>query len=248
MEKTFVKIKRQGHPEKTPYWEEFLFVAHPELTVTRLLKEIQKRPVNTRGEAVTPIVWDSSCLAEECLGACSMLMNDKPGLACQIFLNALGKKIVLEPMTKFPVVRDLLVDRSKMNGALMRVQDWHSIDPYVPQGFSLQPKPINAEFAQVLSSCISCGLCLEVCPQYHKDSSFIGAQAISRAHLMTLQASAAGNFNRLLSLMEEGGIEDCGKAQNCQKICPQKIPLVDSIAAIAREVTKEAFKRIFSSI
>jgi succinate dehydrogenase / fumarate reductase iron-sulfur subunit len=52
---------------------------------------------------------------------------------------------------------------------------------------------------------------------------------------------------RLRSLMEKGGIADCGNAQNCVQVCPKKIPLTESIAAIGRDVTQQAVKDIFSS-
>ena len=51
---------------------------------------------------------------------------------------------------------------------------------------------------------------------------------------------------RLRPLMEEGGISDCGNAQNCVKVCPKKVPLTDSIAAIGRDVTQQALKDLFS--
>ncbi len=46
--------------------------------------------------------------------------------------------------------------------------------------------------------------------------------------------------------MEEGGISDCGNAQNCVKVCPKNVPLTDAIAAIGRDVTLQAFKDMFS--
>jgi len=50
---------------------------------------------------------------------------------------------------------------------------------------------------------------------------------------------------RLKPLMGEGGLGDCGNAQNCVRVCPKGIPLTDAIAAIGRQITKQAFKDLF---
>jgi succinate dehydrogenase / fumarate reductase iron-sulfur subunit len=86
---------------------------------------------------------------------------------------------------------------------------------------------------------MSCGSCLEACPQYAEENAFIGAAAISQARLFNLNSTGkADRVARLESLMGEGGVADCGKAQVCVEVCPKEIPLVDSIAEMSRDTTK----------
>ncbi|MFS8070066.1 MAG: 4Fe-4S dicluster domain-containing protein, partial [Byssovorax sp.] len=90
-----------------------------------------------------------------------------------------------------------------------------------------------------LSRCMTCGCCVEACPQYSDASPFIGPAALNQVRLFNLHPSGAMHKNaRLESVMGEGGVADCGKAQNCVEVCPKEIPLVDSISVVARETTK----------
>jgi succinate dehydrogenase / fumarate reductase iron-sulfur subunit len=78
------------------------------------------------------------------------------------------------------------------------------------------------------------------------DNEFIGAAAISQARLFNMNPTGKLNAeDRIRGLMAEGGIQDCGKAQNCVEVCPKEIPLTTSIAEMNREVTKQLFKDIF---
>jgi succinate dehydrogenase / fumarate reductase iron-sulfur subunit len=100
---------------------------------------------------------------------------------------------------------------------------------------------------------MSCGCCLEACPQFQVepdekkwDTSFVGAHAISQARLFNLHATGAQlESERLDALMGPGGVADCGNAQNCVQVCPKHIPLTESIAAIGRATTIHGFVRFF---
>src|ERR1700676_1301276 len=117
MAKTFILKIYRGNPGHQ-YWEEFELELVPMSNVTSSLMEIQKNPVNIKGEKVTPVVWEQGCLEEVC-GSCSMLINGKPRQACTAVISVIIKQttsniITLAPFTKFPLVRDLIVDRSLM--------------------------------------------------------------------------------------------------------------------------------------
>ena len=79
------------------------------------------------------------------------------------------------------------------------------------------------------------------------DTEFVGAHAINQARLFNSHPTGATLADeRLDTLMGEGGVNDCGNAQNCVKVCPKEIPLTESIAAIGRAVTVHAVKKFFS--
>jgi len=233
-----LKIKRQEGPDAKPHWEEFHIPYRPYLNIITCLQEIRKNPKTFDGTPTAPVTWESSCLEEVC-GICTMVINGKVRQACSALVDKLDQPITLEPMRKFPLVRDLAVDRSSLFESLKRVRGWIPIDG----SHALGPGPrISQEEQQenyVLSKCFSCGCCLDVCPQVNERSDFIGAMAISQARLFNDHPLGKANAGeRLEALMGPGGIEDCGNAQNCVKACPKEIPLVTSIAEMNRQVTK----------
>jgi succinate dehydrogenase / fumarate reductase iron-sulfur subunit len=254
VERVKLKVKRQDGPHAASYWQLFDVPWTPHMNVISALMEIQKHPVTSSGERVTPVVWECVCLEEVC-GSCTMLVNGRVRQSCSAMIDALapnGETIVLEPMTKFPVVRDLVVDRSRMFEDLKRVHAWIQIDGSHALGPGPRQSPENQETAYPLSRCMTCGCCLEACPQIQSNQSaspkeagalssepFVGPAAINQVRLFNLHPTGhmhAGE--RLDAIMGAGGIEDCGKAQNCAAVCPKEIPLVDSIATVNRAATR----------
>src|SRR5208337_5430709 len=122
-----LKIKRQNNPTSKSYWEEFELAWNPGMNVISALMEIAANPVTRDGKATTPITYDSCCLEEIC-GSCAMLINGRAGMACSSLLDHLKQPITLEPLSKFPVVRDLAVDRSVIFENLKKVKAWIPID------------------------------------------------------------------------------------------------------------------------
>ncbi|MFO0610288.1 MAG: 2Fe-2S iron-sulfur cluster-binding protein, partial [Polyangiales bacterium] len=110
-----LRIKR-GDGAGASTWEEFKVPRKPQMNIISCLMEVQKNPVTAGGQATTPVNWDSSCLEEVC-GACTMVINGRARQACSALVKELspnGETIVVEPMTKFPRVRDLVVNRHRM--------------------------------------------------------------------------------------------------------------------------------------
>ena len=122
-----IRIKRQDTPESKPYWEEFELQHRPGMNVTSALMDIAANPVTKSGKATTPVTYDSNCLEEVC-GSCAMLINGKARMACSALIDQLEQPIALEPFSKFPVVRDLAVDRSVLFENLKKVKAWVPVD------------------------------------------------------------------------------------------------------------------------
>ena len=250
MKETYILKIFRGNPGYQ-YWEEFELELKPSSNIISALMEILRNPVNCRGERVEPVVWESGCLEEVC-GSCSMLINGVPRQACTALVSQLlkatgSRTITLAPFTKFPLVRDLIVDRSRMFDNLKKVHAWINVDGTYNQGPGPAISPEKQKVMYSLSTCMTCGCCLEACPQVNSDSKFIGPAAISQVRLFN--ANPIGNTQkaeRLRPLMGEGGVGDCGHAQNCVRVCPKNIPLTDSIAAVSRDVTLQVFQDLFS--
>ena len=240
--KVRLRILRQDSRElrDTRRWEEFSVDWLPQMNVHSCLEQIRRSPRTVDGREVSPVAWEASCLEEVC-GSCTMLVNGRVRQACSTLVDSLpkGAPIVLEPLTKFPLERDLVVDRSRMFDALKQVKAWVTLDGTHALGPGPREAPRDQESRYALSRCMSCGSCLEACPQYAEQNAFIGAAAISKAHLFNLHATGkTERVDRLESLMGDGGVADCGKAQVCVEVCPKEIPLTDSIAEVARDTTK----------
>ena len=122
-----LKIKRQQSPESKPYWEEFELQYRPGMNVTSALMDIAAKPVTRDGKPTTPVTYDSNCLEEVC-GSCAMLINGQAKMACSALIDQLKQPITLEPFSKFPIIRDLSVDRSVLFENLKQVQAWVPVD------------------------------------------------------------------------------------------------------------------------
>lgn len=232
-----VRVRRQLDCDSKPFWELFAIPYRPNMNVISVLMEIQASPVNTRGEKVLPVSWDCNCLEEVC-GACSMNIDGKPRQACSSLIDHLPDPIILEPLYKFPVVRDLVVDRSSMFEDLKRVRAWIPIDGTYDLGEGPRMAEEERERMYHLSKCMTCGCCMEACPQVNDHSCFIGPHAISLVRLFNSHPTGKmHSAPRLDALMGPGGLHDCGNAQNCVRVCPKSIPLTDSIADVGRQIT-----------
>jgi succinate dehydrogenase iron-sulfur subunit len=240
-----VRVRRQDGPDAAPYWETFRIPWKPHHNVVSVLMEIRANPVTAEGRRVPAPAYDASCLEEVC-GSCAMRINGTTRMACTALVDRLAQPITLEPLSKFPVVRDLMVDRSRMFDALKRIKGWVPIDGTYDLGPGPRIYPAQQELMYSLDRCITCGCCLEVCPQVHRDGDFIGAAAIGQALLFNLHPTGAANRReRLDALMGPGGIADCGNAQNCVEVCPKEIPLTHAIGAIGRQTTVQWLRDLF---
>lgn len=241
-----LRIKRQDAPGQQPYWENFSLPYKANMNVISCLMEIRKNPVTKEGKKTAPVAWDSACLEEVC-GSCSMIVNGVPRQACSALIDSLAQPVVLEPFSKFPVVRDLVVDRQRMFDALRRVKAWIPIDGTYPLGEGPKMPEEERALNYKYSECMTCGCCLEACPQVNENSPFIGASAIGQVRLFNAHPTGEMHKSlRLEALMAPGGISDCGNAQNCVQVCPKHIPLTDAIAEVGRQVTLHAIKRFFT--
>ncbi|MGF2617303.1 succinate dehydrogenase iron-sulfur subunit [Rossellomorea vietnamensis] len=240
-------ITRQDSPDTESYTEEFELAYRPNMNVISALMEIRRNPVNVKGEMTTPINWDMNCLEEVC-GACSMVINGKPRQSCTALVDKLEQPIRLAPMKTFPVVRDLVVDRSRMFDSLKKVKAWVPIDGTYDLGPGPRMPEKKRQWAYELSKCMTCGVCLEACPNVNSKSDFIGPAPLSQVRLFNAHPTGAMNKDeRLESIMGDGGLANCGNSQNCVQSCPKGIPLTTSIAALNRDTSFQMFKNFFGS-
>jgi succinate dehydrogenase / fumarate reductase iron-sulfur subunit len=244
-----LKIRRQKDANAESYWETFEVNFREKMNVISALMEIQKDPRTVEGSNVRPVAWEAACLEEVC-GACTMIINGMIRQSCTALVEEVATlegdtyEITLEPMTKFPVVRDLVVNRARMFENLKKVKAWVPIDGSYDLGMA-QPQDDNVrQVRYALSRCMTCGCCVEACPQVNEKSTFVGPAALGQALLFNLHpVGGTLQGERLDYLTSDEGITGCGNAQNCVKVCPKSVPLTRAIAQLGRDTTVYKLKR-----
>jgi succinate dehydrogenase / fumarate reductase, iron-sulfur subunit len=241
--KVRIKVQRQDAPDKreTRRVEEFVVPWSPRLSLSGALRRIELDPVTADGRSVPAVAWEAGCLEEIC-GACTMLVNGRVAQACGVLVDVIapkGQVIHVAPLSRFPLVRDLVVDRSRIGEDSKRAYGWTDVEPGPGTAPAIQSPGRAAELA-VLGRCTGCGACLEACPEYGEHADFVGAAVLNQVQRLNLHPVGALNRRaRLESMMGPGGVADCGKSQNCVEVCPMQIPLVDSIQAVAKDTSRE---------
>jgi succinate dehydrogenase / fumarate reductase iron-sulfur subunit len=149
-------------------------------------------------------------------------------------------------MSKFPAIRDLQVDRSKMFSTLKKVKAWIPLDGTHNLGPGPKTAPELAAERYDYSTCMTCGCCCEACPQFKLEGPFMGAFSFGQVHLFNEHpVGQMQSDERLDAVMDIGGLVDCGNAQNCVAACPKGIPLANAIAELGWDTTKRAIKKMF---
>lgn len=215
-----IEILRQKSRDSEAYLEQLEFTTEYEgETVATMLEKL-----NSQRE--DEIRWECNCLQKKC-GACAMVINGKPRLACDTkLIDFKSKTITLEPLKKFPTVCDLIVDRSAMFENLKTLGVW------LESNAAHSEK--RADIAYEASRCLQCGCCLEVCPNFMTDGSFYSAAAITSSSRIIAELEGKKKYEILTSYRKKL-YNGCGKSLSCMNVCPAEIDvqnlLVNSNAA-----------------
>ena len=221
-----VKIKRQRTRDSAPYWQSFLYSGPLHVTVSAVLDSINYTDdlFDAEGNPAPRVKWECSCLQAVC-GGCAMVINGIPALACNTFVDEVTKKdLVLEPLSKFPVVADLVVDRSII------YENLNSAKAYI-ESCSSNNKQNHAHQYSV-AKCLKCGLCLEVCPNYNPGGTFFGAVFANESYLIATQSDVKPT--PIVKEYKNHFGAGCSKALSCQTVCPVGIETITSILKMNR--------------
>ena len=223
-----VRILRQESPVHEPRWEIFEYDGPADNSVAGLLDYLNYNDdiVDVNGNRTTRISWEHSCMQGIC-GACAMVINEMPSLACETFLRDIkGSELSIRPLRKFPVIRDLIVDRTVIQDNLRNANMF--IGEYNPQKGNKE----EAELQYDAAKCLKCGLCLEICPNYVNGKTFFGAAFANDCYLVSSRNRAKGE--QVMEVYDTHFGSGCSKDLSCMKICPMGIPMLAAIARMNR--------------
>ena len=215
-----VEILRHKKNSDVSFYQKFEYQINDEKeTVATMLNRLNLNDnlVDIDGNSADKIAFKQSCLQKKC-GSCAMLINGKPGLACGTRLSELDDYVKLEPLKKFPVVEDLIVDRTIMNDNLKQMKVYLDGDAIVNEK--------RNELSYEASRCLQCGCCLEVCPNFAIDNGFTGmagAMPLSRI----INESEKEKLKNISKEYRNHVYEGCGKSLACVDICPAGISIED---------------------
>ena len=183
------------------------------------------------------LAWGSSCEHGQC-GTCSMKINGKPQLACELLVeNAVEyfgtTEFTVEPLDVAPVVRDLVVDADVAYQRIDQVKPY-IIDPAPPsvEGEEHQISPDEIERFVEATRCINCFCCADAC--ISSNENFLGPNAMLAAIVRMMDSREREKEERLDCLYSENGIYRCHSSQACSFVCPKGIDVAHFIA-LAKE-------------
>ena len=237
--KITVRIKRQNSFEAEAFYQTILCDCDAGTNIATLLREINAEEIlDIDGIPVGEIAWECSCLQKKC-GACAMRINGMPRLACDTKIGDLkSKTVTLEPLKKFPVVRDLIVDRSVLRENLIALHNWLESEATKSRK--------TVDLAYDASRCIQCGCCLEVCPNFTAGESFFGAAAFVPASRILSQLPN-GKKNDLVQEYGKHIYIGCGKSLSCHDICPVGIDVEHKLSNSNAVAVWKRFLRFFKN-
>lgn len=207
-------------------FKEYRIACGPDMTAAELLDRINE-------EESDPVEWECSC-RQKCCGACAMVINGRPALACNTFVRDTGTEITLEPLRKFPLIKDLKVDRSGMDRLIEELKVFHEEDG----------KADGTDYHRqyMAASCLQCGLCLEACPNYNGKDLYGGAMLANSIFRILDQETDRKKKKELTGTYRRTQFKDCTKTLSCAEVCPVNLPLVSTFSRLNACAVKELLR------
>ena len=242
-----LKVWRQKGPKEQGHFETYkLEKINQGTSFLEMLDILNEKLVK---EGKDPVVFDHDCREGIC-GMCSLYVNGHPhgpatgATTCQLYMRRFndGETITIEPWRSagFPVIRDLMVDRSAYD-KIIQAGGFVSVNTGgVPDANATPISKDKAEMAMDAAACIGCGACAAAC----KNGSamlFVSAKVSQLALLPQGQVEAARRAKAMVAKMDELGFGNCTNTRACEMECPKNIS-VSNIARLNREFLKAKLK------
>jgi succinate dehydrogenase / fumarate reductase iron-sulfur subunit len=219
----------------------------PQASLLEMLDIVNERLL-LKGEE--PVAFDSDCREGIC-GTCSLTVNgeahgpDHPGAACELYMRKFreGQTIVIEPfrVKSFPIIKDLVVDRSALDRIVQAGGFISARAGSAPEANSVPVPKTDADVSMEAAACIGCGACAAACP----NASAMLFTAAKVSHLALLPQGKPERAKRVIGMvqaMDAEGFGNCTNTYECEAVCPAEIS-ASFIAKLNREYSRASLKR-----
>jgi succinate dehydrogenase / fumarate reductase iron-sulfur subunit len=220
---------------------------NPEQDVKPAFKEyvVDVEPMDRVLDALNQVKWQHdgtltyrrSCAHGIC-GSDAMRINGRNRLACKMLMNELGRKVTIEPLIGFKVIKDLVIDMDQFFASYKAVKPYLIADDAPSAGERLQ-SPAERERFDDTTKCILCAACTTACPITWTNEEFVGPAAIVNAHRFIFDSRDQGAGERLRILNTQSGVWRCRTIFNCTEVCPRDIEVTKAIEEVKRALLFE---------
>ena len=221
-----LRIARRESDQAEPRFQSYEIKAGPIMRFVDLLRSINDEQDPT-------LTWNSSCEHGQC-GTCSMIINGRPMLACDLLVeNAVAlfgtTSFTLEPLGVAPVVRDLVIDSDLAYERVNRVKPY-IIDPLPPgqESEEHQINPDQLDHYVDATRCTNCFCCASACISSHR--TFLGPNAMLASIVRVLDPREQNKKERFASIYSDQGVYRCHTSRACSHVCPKEIDVAHFIA------------------
>lgn len=215
---------------------------NPEVDVKAAFKEyvVDVEPTDRVLDALFKIKWYQdgsltfrrSCAHGIC-GSDAMRINGRNRLACKVLMLELGKKITIEPLLGFKVIKDMVIDMTQFFDAYKSVKPYLIADE-APAHTERRQSPQDRDKFEDTTKCILCAACTTACPITWTNDDFVGPAAIVNAHRFIFDSRDQGGAQRLQILNTKSGVWRCRTIFNCTEACPRDIEITKAIEEVKR--------------
>jgi succinate dehydrogenase iron-sulfur subunit len=180
------------------------------------------------------LTYRRSCAHGIC-GSDAMRVNGRNRLACKMLMNETGRKITIEPLLGYRVIKDLVIDMEPF------FDSYKSVKPYLiaddpPSASERLQSPEERERFDDTTKCILCAACTTACPITWTNENWVGPAAIVNAHRFIFDSRDQGARERLNVLNSQSGVWRCRTIFNCTDACPRGIEVTKAIEEVKRSL------------
>lgn len=240
-----LKVWRQKTSNEKGGFQTYDVVANEHMSFLEMLDVLNESLIAEKKE---PVAFDHDCREGIC-GACSMVINGRPHgpnsgtTTCQLHMRFFkdGETIVVEPWRSraFPVIRDLVVNRSSFD-RIIQSGGFISVNTgQAPDGNSMPIEKDVAGTAMDAATCIGCGACVAACPN-GSAMLFTAAKVSHLAHLPQGKVESQRRAKNMVAQMDKEGFGMCSNIGACEAECPKEIS-IEHIATMNREYLGSVF-------
>ena len=236
------KIKRfNPAKDEKPYWQEYnVDVAEHDTVLLALLKILEDHDPS--------LGVRYACRAGVC-GSDAMLINGKYALGCETLVANIKGTIVLEPLTYYPVIKDLVVDMDAFFEKLKAIRPYLILDESKTfkdedGEIRVHQSPEERDRIDPFPNCILCGACYASCPTVWTDKNYLGPAALAKQWRFVADTRDAITEERLKIVESESGVYRCHTAFECTEACPKSIPCTVGIQNLKKTIAKRKIKSL----